>query len=48
MDKGPEQMYVSGLVFTANPDEGDKCLGACPRMPFFPNSSLFRKNNARR
>ena len=22
-------------------------LGGCPRMPFFPNSSLFAKNNAR-
>ena len=22
-------------------------LGACPRMPFRPNSSLFLKNNAR-
>jgi hypothetical protein len=25
----------------------NKQLGACPRMPFLPNSSEFQKNNAR-
>jgi len=23
------------------------CLGGCPRMPFYPNSSLLTENNAR-
>jgi hypothetical protein len=25
----------------------ERHLGACPRMPFLPNSSEFSKNNAR-
>jgi hypothetical protein len=35
---------VNEIVLQGN--NGHVCLGACPRMPFCPNSALFPKNNA--